>query len=45
MERTLETFVFIAEVKVKAENEADARIELLDLMNAHDIYWELEEQE
>jgi len=36
-------FTFFAEVNIEAENEDDARIELINLMDKHDILWELEE--
>lgn len=38
-------YIFFTTVEVEAENEDDARIELLGIMDAHAISWDLEEQE
>ncbi len=36
-------FTFFAQVDIEAENEDDARIDLINLMDEHDILWEKEE--
>lgn len=41
----MKKFICIAEVVVEAEDEDDARIELLCKMDDHDISWEVEEDE
>ncbi len=40
----MKTFNFFADVIIQAENEEDARIELTNLMDEHEIYWELKEK-
>jgi len=39
----MKEFIYNAQVVIKAENEDDAQIELIDLMDKHDIFWEKEE--
>jgi len=41
----MKKFICTAEVVVEAEYENDAWIELLCMMDAHDISWEVEEKE
>lgn len=36
-------FTYTTQVTVEADNEDDAQIELINLMDKHDIIWELEE--
>ena len=36
-------YIYNATVEIEAENEEDARCELICKMDEHDIYWELEE--
>ncbi len=40
--REMKEFVFIAKEIIKAENEDDARIDLIQKMDEHNICWELE---
>ena len=44
MGEEMKTFRFLAEVVIKTENEDDARMELINLMDEHNIYWELEDE-
>jgi len=44
MKRPKKTFRFLAEVIIEAENENDARIDLINLMDEHNILWELEDE-
>jgi len=37
-------FIFTAEVLITADSEADARIDLIGLMDEHDIEWDVEEE-
>lgn len=39
----MKKFTYFAEVTIEAENEDDAQIELINLMDAHNISWEKEE--
>jgi len=41
----MKKFTYLAKVVIKAENADDAQIELVNLMDKHDIYWELQENE
>ena len=38
----MKTFKYFAEITIKAENEDDAQIEIINLMDKHDIVWEKE---
>lgn len=41
----MKKFICTADVVIEAEDEDDARIELLIKMDDHDIYWDVEEEE
>jgi len=37
-------FIYTAIVEIEAKSEEDARIELLELMDRHDIDWDVEKK-
>ncbi|GAH15904.1 unnamed protein product [marine sediment metagenome] len=39
----MKKFIYFAKVIIEAKNEDDAQIELINLMDEHNIYWEKEE--
>lgn len=41
----MKSFIFRTEVKIVAESEDDAQMEIIDIMDDHDILWEVEEIE
>ena len=36
-------YIYTTTIEIEAESKEDAEIEIIEIMDAHNIYWEIEE--